>query len=145
MTSLTSFLFHFIFELPSIFMVTINIVNIELINAAENFLLNISSVSNFCNEFILYSILLNIMALNVNYKAHAHCKFNRFSWNIVLKVITARKVSKYGVFSGPCYPVSVFSDRIQENTDQKKFRIWTRFTQWIRSLFEYSPLENKKE
>ena len=79
MTSLTSFLFHFIFELPSIFMVTINIVNIELINAAENFLLNISSVSNFCNEFILYSIFLNIMALNVNYKAHAHCKFNRFS------------------------------------------------------------------
>ena len=31
---------------------------------------------------------------------------------------TARKVSKYGVFSGP------YSVRIQENTDQKKLRIW---------------------
>ena len=40
---------------------------------------------------------------------------------------TARKVSKYGVFNGPYF--SVFSPRIEENTDQKKLRIWTLFTQ----------------
>ena len=33
-------------------------------------------------------------------------------------------VSKYGVFSGP------YSVRMRENTDQKKLRIWTLFTQW---------------
>ena len=33
------------------------------------------------------------------------------------------KVSKYVVFTGPN------SGRIRENTDQKKFRIWTLFTQ----------------
>ena len=32
-------------------------------------------------------------------------------------------MSKYGVFSSP------YSVRIQENTDQKKLRIWTLFTQ----------------
>ena len=58
----------------------------------------------------------------------------------VFSLITAWKVSKYGVFSGPYFPVfgleSVFlySFRTQENTDQKKLRIWTLFTQWIRIL-----------
>ena len=48
MTYLTSFfLFHFIFELLGIFMVMINIVKIELINATENCLLNIFSFGNF--------------------------------------------------------------------------------------------------
>ena len=47
-TSLTSFfLFHFIFAMLSIFMIIINIPNIELINATENSLLNISSVRTF--------------------------------------------------------------------------------------------------
>ena len=36
--------------------------------------------------------------------------------------------SKYGVFSGPYFPVS---DSIQESTDQKKLRIWTLFTQLL--------------
>ena len=40
------FLLHFIFELLSIFMVMMNIVNIELINATENCQLNIFSVRN---------------------------------------------------------------------------------------------------
>ena len=63
--------------------------------------------------------------------------------------LTAWKVSKYGVFSGPYFPVfglntygdllrtSPCSVQIQENTDQKKFRIWTFFTQcpiWKKSL-----------
>ena len=53
--------------------------------------------------------------------------------------ITARNVSKYGVISGPYYPVFglnteiyvVNSVRIQENTDQKQIRIWTLFMQFV--------------
>ena len=42
--------------------------------------------------------------------------------------VTAWKVSKYGVFSAP-----YFQDLnwIRENTDQKKLRIRTLFTQWV--------------
>ena len=48
MTGLTSFfLFNFTFELVSFFMVMINSVKIELINATENCRLNIFSVGNF--------------------------------------------------------------------------------------------------
>ena len=42
--------------------------------------------------------------------------------------ITAWKVFKYGVFLSRIFPYSV---RMQENTDQKKLRIWTIFTQWM--------------
>ena len=50
---------------------------------------------------------------------------------------TAWKVSQYGVFSVPYFPVfglnteifSTFSVRIQANTNQKKLRIWKLFTQ----------------
>ena len=48
---------------------------------------------------------------------------------------TAWKVSKYGVFSGRYVPVFGLNtemygvNRIQENTNQKKLRIWTLFTQ----------------
>ena len=46
--------------------------------------------------------------------------------------ITAWKVSWYGVISGPYFPVfGLNSIRTQENTDQKKLRIWTLFTQCI--------------
>ena len=31
---------------------------------------------------------------------------------------------------GEIWSISLYSVRIQENTDQKKLRIWTRFTQW---------------
>ena len=57
-------------------------------------------------------------------------------------------MSKYGVFSGPYFPVfglnmeryiwrfSKFNQygdsvRMRENTDQKILRIWTHFTQWL--------------
>ena len=43
---LTSCLFHFIFELLSVFMSMINIVKIELINANEHWLLNNFSIRN---------------------------------------------------------------------------------------------------
>ena len=51
----------------------------------------------------------------------------------------ARKMSKYGVFSGPYFAVfglnikiyskSPYSVQKRGNTDQKKLRIWTLFTQ----------------
>ena len=40
---------------------------------------------------------------------------------------------QYGAFSGPYFPVrskSLYSVQLQENTEQKKLRIWTLFTQW---------------
>ena len=62
MTDVTScFLLHFIFELLSIFMVMMNIVNIELINATEKCQLNIFSVRNSflpTELFLIYSILM---------------------------------------------------------------------------------------
>ena len=44
-------------------------------------------------------------------------------------------MSRYGVFSGPYFPVfglntGIYSVRIQESTDQKKLRFWTLFTQY---------------
>ena len=47
-----------------------------------------------------------------------------FLWTPGVKWLshTARKISKFGVFSGP------YSVQIRENTDQKKLRIWTLFT-----------------
>ena len=62
-------------------------------------------------------------------------------------ILTAWKVSKYGVFSGPYLPVSglntesygksSYSVRIQENTDEKKLRIWALFTQWLLPRLSY--------
>ena len=53
---------------------------------------------------------------------------------------TAWKVSKYEVFSVHIFPhsdwvpknlhISPYSVRMRENTEQKKLRIWTLFTQW---------------
>ena len=52
----------------------------------------------------------------------------------------ARKMSKYGVFSSPYFPLfglnikiyskSPYSVQKRENTDQNKLRIWTLFKQW---------------
>ena len=60
--------------------------------------------------------------------------------DVSLDLITAWKVSKYGVVSSPYFPVfglnyedllrkPPYSIRIQENMDQKWLRIWTLFTQ----------------
>ena len=51
------------------------------------------------------------------------------------RMITAWKVSKYGVFSGPYFPAfglipeRYYSVRMREKVDQKKLRNWTLFTQ----------------
>ena len=42
---------------------------------------------------------------------------------MMIIIINVWKVSKYGVFSGPYFPACGL------NTDQKKLRIWTLFTQ----------------
>ena len=49
-------------------------------------------------------------------------------------VITAWKVPKYRVFSGSFFPafwLNTYWVRMRENTDHKKFRIWTLFTQCV--------------
>ena len=86
-----------------------------------------------------YSILTKskILVLHQNFDHwvwwHHHWSFsssvvrNIWSWKvascIVLRLwITARKVSKYRVFSGPYFPI------FGMNTDQRKLRIWTLFT-----------------
>ena len=68
-----------------------------------------------------------------------------------LCIITAWKASKYGVFFwsvfscirtvyGEIQSISPYSVRMQENTDQKKLRIWTLFTQCmyerVKAIFE---------
>ena len=66
---------------------------------------------------------------------------------------TAWKVSKYGVFSGAYFfrirteygkilRISQYSVRMRENTDQKKLRIWTQFTQWQRYYTLYLSRES---
>ena len=50
--------------------------------------------------------------------------------------VTRWKVCKYRVFSSPHFPafgrsISPYSVRMRENTDQKKRRIWTLFTQCV--------------
>ena len=65
--------------------------------------------------------------------------FSHFIVEILRKMCTAWKVSKYGVFSGLCFPVfglqnllskSPHSLRIRENTNQKNIRVGTLFTQF---------------
>ena len=65
------------------------------------------------------------------------------SWGIYYHLVslifcirdTAWKVSKYGVFSGPYFPVFSRNAEIWENTDQKKLHIWTLFRQWEGTRF----------
>ena len=61
-------------------------------------------------------------------------------------LITAWKVTNYGFFSGPYFPVfglnterskSWYSVRMQKNTDQKKLRIWTVFTRRIHEKYKF--------
>ena len=79
---------------------------------------------------------------------------NNFTVTIDIQVsrpFTVWKVSKYGVFSGLYFPtfgldterysISPYSVWMRENTEQKKLRIWTLFTQcfascyWIQWIF----------
>ena len=74
----------------------------------------------FCSEFkskrtspMLSFFQIFVEFMHVEFYVKKGVSFNDTTW----------KVSKYGVFSGP------YSVRMRENTDQKKLRIWTLFTQ----------------
>ena len=56
------------------------------------------------------------------------------------KIITAWKVSKYGVF---LVRIFLYSDWIQENANQKKLRIWTLFTQYSLVSYELTAITSK--
>ena len=105
-------------------------------------------------------------AWDINYKSKYNNK-NLIN-SLVLEWYSAWKVSKYGVFSnlflilafskliiwtedgeihgvysGPYFPafglrISPYSVRMQENTDQKKLRIWTLFFEWYSGHFGIS-------
>ena len=80
-----------------------------------------------------------------NWKMERHSNAE-FSYITILIKSTAWKVTICGVFSGPYFPVfglntyrvlrskPRYSVQIKENTDQKKLRIWTLFTQRRRVL-----------
>ena len=85
-------------------------------------------------SFILKMVLL---PKNINRKFAFRIAFSwmRFSNLDCVKSIQIRSYF-WSVFSciwtecGEIWSISLYSVRIQENTDQKKLRIWTRFTQW---------------
>ena len=60
-----------------------------------------------------------------NHNSITQCMCWVISWSkpITIEDIIAWKVSKYGVFSGPYFPTFGL------NTDPKKLRMWTLFTQ----------------
>ena len=61
------------------------------------------------------------------------CLCLKHDWNNGRRMrYTAWKLPKYGVFSGPYFPVFGLNTG---NTDQKKLRIWTLFTQWYTPSF----------
>ena len=53
--------------------------------------------------------------------------------------VTAWKVSKYGVF---LFRIFLYSVRIQENTEQRKLRIWTLFMQGVFLTNKLSYMSN---
>ena len=108
--------------------------------------LNIHILFIWCTEHVpgtrfssvLYSVPYFIFEL-LDYQAFDFSEFI-LSFFMIRKILifklgaTAWKVSKYGVFSGPCFPVFWLNTGIQEKKDQKKLRIWTLF---ILHIFTY--------
>ena len=92
-----------------------------------------------CDIYHIY----HVNAWNTVYlKSYLASCFRRIKRKQNSSLNTGWKVSKYGVFSGPYFPhsdwirrdirilrISPYSVRMRENTDQKKLRIWTLFTQ----------------
>ena len=68
---------------------------------------------------------------NSNLQYHIHCvkrvQMRSFFWSVFSRVRT-----EYGEI----LRISPYSVRMRENTDQKKLRIWTHFTQWFPSFLE---------
>ena len=92
-----------------------------------------------------FTLMLGIKGLLIK-KNHVTCKTNHVTLFCSLLNMHCVKVSKYGVFSGPYLSafglnteryISPYSIRMRENTDQKKLRIWTHFTQWWRITFRH--------
>ena len=74
--------------------------------------------------------------LNCIFKPTIFCmRFFTFRFNIYLS-FTVWNVSKYGVFSGLYFPAFGLNTegKMRENTDQKKLRIWTFFTQRLYAI-----------
>ena len=78
---------------------------------------NLSNIINNCHQNM--TLLIELITLQFFHENMKHLYVTCSSENSG----TVWNVSKYGVFSGP------YSVRMQENTDQKKLRIWTLFTQ----------------
>ena len=104
--------------------ILLNIKNSSLTFAVIEAFSQFSNVCNTCKSF-------SLSKHNQKGKEIAFIKeiFREIKnpWIIPTGWSTAWKVSKYEVF---LVRVFLYSVRIQENTDQKKLRIWTLFTQW---------------
>ena len=86
MTDLTSFfLFLFIFQLLSIFMVAINTVKIELINTTHNYLHNIFYISIFLPTelFLIYPICMRSRSKDVDIiSTNILCNILSIEWEL---------------------------------------------------------------
>ena len=81
---------------------------------------------------MIYS--LNHLKIDVSIDESA-IKNNEMSFNQTFEIsFPLREVSKYGVFLARIF---LYSDWIQENTDQKNLRIWTFFTRVQTSLSSF--------
>ena len=82
--------------------------------------------SEICGKFTGEHLCWSVILKSTSHKA-------------ISKTCTASKVSKYGDFSGPYFPV------FNLNRNQKKFCIWTLFTQcWTLYLDPDKPGPKKK-
>ena len=88
-----------------------------------------------------------IRCLQGNTKFYFYTQTVSYFFTAKYKIFTAWKVFKYGVFSGPYFPVfglnteinsvkSPYSVRVQEYRDQKKLCIWTLFTQCLKTVLK---------
>ena len=94
------------------------------------FLLCFKSNFNSKSRSTFEPYLLNNSVRPIFYKFR-----QRFSVCLSKDTFTVWKVSKYRAFSSPYFPVFGLNTEIygviQENTDQKKLRLWTLFTQCL--------------
>ena len=135
---------------------------LSLSKVVFNWLLFMVSILTFLiNVFIAHTVLWRDSGINLeNYGKKwsffvAHRIYLSFYWNAYPEIrklfldvfkafdrfwhtVTAWKLSKYGVFSGPYFPAFGL------NTDQKKLRIWTLFTQWgMFSILEWYKVKEE--
>ena len=77
--------------------------------------------------------------LNISTKLNRHCvksvQIRRFFWSVFSLIR-----NEYGEI----LHISLYSVRMWENTDQKKLRIWTLFTQWEATMKTYKATKIKE-